>query len=120
MGSPLQLGPLLVSRFALLHVMPTLALLWLTFTAYGWWAARGHLMYMGLILAWSCPICAVQWLYGGTVLWRDAALLLPVVAASSVYLWCTDYVAITDGIWWISEKYTTGHMLPLLTTVPIE
>ena len=25
-----------------------------------------------------------------------------------------------DGIWWISEKYTTGHMLPLLTTVPIE
>jgi hypothetical protein len=40
-------------------------------------------------------------------------------------LWCvcsesTDSIAISDGIWWISERYTTGHELPLLPSVPIE
>jgi hypothetical protein len=32
----------------------------------------------------------VQWLYGGSVLVRDGALLVGVVAASSGYLWVTD------------------------------
>eukprot|EP01047_Picozoa_sp_COSAG01_P034603 COSAG01_NODE_2607_length_7390_cov_77.965574_6_plen_121_part_00 len=62
----------------------------------------------------------VQWLYGGSVLVRDGALVLGVVAASSGYLWVTDSIAISDGIWWISERYTTGHELPLLPSVPIE
>lgn len=40
-------------------------------------------------------------------------------------MWCvcsesTDSIAISDGIWWISERYTTGHELPLLPSVPIE
>ena len=43
-----------------------------------------------------------------------------VVAVSSVYLWVTDSIAISDGIWWISEKYTTGLELPILPNVPIE
>ena len=42
------------------------------------------------------------------------------VAASSVYLWVTDSIAISDGIWWISEEYTTGVELPILPNVPIE
>ena len=43
-----------------------------------------------------------------------------VVAASSVYLWVTDSIAISDGIWWISPEYTTGVELPILPNVPIE
>ena len=34
--------------------------------------------------------------------------------------WITDSIAISDGIWWISEEFTTGYELPLLPNVPIE
>ena len=37
-----------------------------------------------------------------------------------VSLWITDSIAISDGIWWISEEFTTGYELPLLPNVPIE
>ena len=109
-----------VPRWVVLQLIPTALLLWLTYEAVGWWLARGPLMYMGLILGWSAPICAIQWAYGGPTLCRDAALLVPVVGLSSVYLWVTDSIAISDGIWWISEDYTTGVMLPVLPNVPVE
>jgi phytoene desaturase (3,4-didehydrolycopene-forming) len=117
---PLSLGSLIVPRWVALHLLPTALLLWLSYAAVGWWLARGSLMYMGLILGWSAPIMSIQWLYGGSTLWRDADLLVPVVMASSIYLWVTDSIAISDGIWWISEKYTTGLELPILPNVPIE
>jgi len=115
--SPLPGG---VPRWVGLQLLPCTLLLWLAYTAVGWWLARGRLMYMGLILGWSAPIMAIQWLYDGPTLCRDADLLVPVVAASSIYLWITDSIAISDGIWWISEEFTTGYELPLLPNVPIE
>ena len=44
-------------------------------------------MYMGLILVWSAPILAIQWLYGGSTLIRDLWLWLPSVAVPTAYLW---------------------------------
>ena len=113
-------GAVAVPRWVVLHLAPAALLLWLTYAAVGWWLARSSLMYMGLILGWSSPIMAIQWLYGGSTLWRDADLLFPVVIISSVYLWVSDSIAISDGIWWISEKFTTGYELPILPNVPIE
>ena len=61
---PLSLGSLLaVPRWVALHLLPAALLLWLAYTAAGWWLARGSRMYMGLILGWSAPIMAIQWLY---------------------------------------------------------
>merc|ERR1740117_1285804 len=77
-------------------------------------------MYMGLIVVWSAPILAIQWLYGGSTLVRDLHLWLPAVLLPTVYLWITDHIAISDGIWWIADDFTLGLHLPLLTAVPVE
>ena len=70
-------------------------------------------------------LCAIQWLYGGAVLCRDRQLLLPLLLGASAYLWLTDQIAISDGIWWISEEYTLGHHMAYdgwlgLPDVPVE
>ncbi|MEZ4703383.1 MAG: lycopene cyclase domain-containing protein [Rhodothermales bacterium] len=67
--------------------------------------------YLGLILAWACPVLAGMWFYGGGYFgtrWRAMwlAALLP-----SVYLWIADRIAIGLGIWTIAESTSTGIML---------
>lgn len=65
-------------------------------------------LYMGLILAWAAPVCALQWFVGGDLLWRNLKIFCPTVLLPTVYLWWADHTAIADGIWAISEKYTAG------------
>ncbi|MFA9445379.1 lycopene cyclase domain-containing protein [Egicoccus sp. AB-alg6-2] len=73
--------------------------------------------YLGLILAWIGPPLAVQWWYGGRWLAERLRTLWPAVAVPTVYLWLADGYAIANGIWSISERYTTGLALGPL---PIE
>lgn len=68
-------------------------------------------VYAGLILAWAAPVAALQWGVGGEVLaarWRllGTATLLP-----TLYLWLADRIALENGIWWISPRYTFGWHL---------
>jgi lycopene cyclase domain-containing protein len=65
-------------------------------------------LYLGLILAWAAPVLALQWAYGGHVLWAARRSLLLGVAVPTLYLWVTDRLALGFGIWFISERYTTG------------
>jgi lycopene beta-cyclase len=74
-------------------------------------------VYLGLILAWAAPVLAGQWAFAGSELWARRTLLLPAVAAPTLYLWFADWIAIRLGIWEISTTYTTGLMLD---TLPIE
>ena len=70
----------------LFNLLPAVLFVVLTWKSYGWWQARGHAMYMGLILVWSSPILAIQWLYGGTTLVRDLKLWAPMVAIPTVHV----------------------------------
>ncbi|MFA9428854.1 lycopene cyclase domain-containing protein [Egicoccus sp. AB-alg2] len=64
--------------------------------------------YLGLILAWIGPPLGLQWWYGGRWLADRLRVLWPAVAVPTVYLWLADGYAIANGIWSISERYTTG------------
>ncbi|MEP0871349.1 lycopene cyclase domain-containing protein [Trichocoleus desertorum AS-A10] len=83
----------------------------------GWLLQRDFGVYLGLILVWASPILALQWLVGGAQLWVRKRLWLTATLAPTLYLWIADRIAIGQGIWSISEVYTTGlHLFGL----PIE
>ncbi|CAN5794212.1 lycopene cyclase domain-containing protein [soil metagenome] len=64
--------------------------------------------YLGLILAWACPVLAAQWAYAGhRVVERLRASVLG-VAVPTLYLWVADAVAIRLGIWDITPRFTFG------------
>ena len=65
-------------------------------------------LYMGLVLTWACPLLAGMWLYDGETLWAHRRTLLYAVGVPTVYLWGADAIAITAGIWTISNTYTLG------------
>ena len=81
-----------------------------------WWTG-GHALYLGLILAWACPVLAAMWWIDGARLaarWRVVALT---VGPPTLYLWVADRIAIGNGIWDITDATRTGVEL---VGLPIE
>lgn len=70
--------------------------------------------YLGLILAWACPVLAFQWAYGGGTLWSLRRLLIPAVGTPTLYLWVVDFIAIEWRIWSILPATSTGWKLVIL------
>jgi lycopene cyclase domain-containing protein len=89
-------------------------------TLVGWWfAATDSGFYLGTLLIWAGPVLALQWGFGWTYLvthWRTVVLG---VSVPTLYLWVIDTYAIREGIWFLSERYTTGAVLPGLG-LPVE
>ncbi|MDX1421019.1 MAG: lycopene cyclase domain-containing protein, partial [Rubricoccaceae bacterium] len=83
----------------------------LTLVGAGLVAAGGRGLYLGLILAWACPVLAGMWALSGRRFWRHRRLLLLAVAPPTVYLWIADRVAIGLGIWDITDATRTGAEL---------
>ncbi|HEY9846209.1 MAG TPA: lycopene cyclase domain-containing protein, partial [Candidatus Caenarcaniphilales bacterium] len=74
-------------------------------------------VYLGLILVWAGPVLALQWVVGAAQLWAAKRIWLMGILVPTLYLWLADRIAIAQGIWSISEEYTTGlHLFGL----PIE
>ena len=74
--------------------------------------AAGHWLYLGLILAWACPVLALMWGIGGHIVWARRRLVLVTVVPVSLYLWAADWFAITQaGIWTITDATRTGAEL---------
>lgn len=89
-------------RGALLYF--TAALAGVALVASGWDAG----LYMGLILAWACPVLAGLWFYGGDIIWSARGAFLLSVAVPTGYLWIADRTAIALRIWDISDRYSLG------------
>lgn len=68
-------------------------------------------LYLGLILAWATPVLTLQWAIGAAQLWDLRRLWLLGTVVPTLYLWVIDRIAIAQGIWHISETYTTGLQL---------
>lgn len=64
--------------------------------------------YLGLILIWAGPVIALQWGYGGDLLWARWRLIGLTFLVPSIYLWIADRIAIGLNIWWINPDLTTG------------
>jgi lycopene cyclase domain-containing protein len=73
--------------------------------------------YLGLILAWFAPVIAAMWLFQGHSMWRVRRAAIPAIVILTVYLWMADRLALAEGIWAISDRYTIG-VAPL--GLPIE
>lgn len=67
--------------------------------------------YLGLILAWTAPILAGEWFYGGALFWRLRRLTLVAILIPTFYLWAADALAIHQGIWSLSASATLGWTL---------
>lgn len=84
----------------------------------GAWCLRSEQsLYLGLILAWAMPVLAGQWAFGGDLVMRRARVYWTAVLIPTAYLWLTDAVAISQGIWAISDRYTLG---PGVGPLPLE
>lgn len=71
-------------------------------------------VYLGLILVWAGPILALQWVVGASNLWAMKRTWLIGTLVPTLYLWIADRIAIGQGIWSISDAYTTGlHLFGL-------
>ena len=78
----------------------------------------GKYSYLLILLLWSLPVIAVQWLVAGRALWRLRKLLVATVVTCSIYLALADYFAIAKGIWQIEESGILG--LRLQGHLPLE
>ena len=87
----------------------TLAAAGVVVTAVGWWWTRAEpTFYVGMILVWAGPPLAIQWAYGGHYLVRNARVLAAGVVPPTVYLASVDRFAVENGLWVLSERFTTG------------
>ena len=77
----------------------------------------GHATYVIFELAWSLPVIALQWAVGFKTLWGRHRTLIVALIIATVYLTCTDAVAIAHGIWTLHR----GRILGIyLGNVPLE
>jgi lycopene cyclase domain-containing protein len=65
-------------------------------------------LYLGAILAWAAPVLFLQWVVGTPQLLEARRPLLIGVLGPTVYLWVADRIALSQGIWVLSERFTTG------------
>lgn len=88
---------------------PLGAALWLLVSLAGVGFLRAEsTLYLGLILAWACPVLAGLWAFGGDLIAAQRARFWWAVLPPTLYLWFTDLIAVRAGIWSISPTYTTG------------
>lgn len=83
----------------------------------GWLLTFESGVYMGLILAWACPVLGLMWLYMGHQLWRWIHVIGLAVGVPTLWLWIADTIAIRQGIWTISPAFTLG---PAPFGLPVE
>jgi phytoene desaturase len=69
-----------------------------------WMMTIERTTYLGLIIAWSTPILAIQWAFGADALMAQRDAWMPPLIYSWVYLCLIDRWAIKNGCWSINHK----------------
>jgi lycopene cyclase domain-containing protein len=77
----------------------------------------GAWTYLVFELGWACPVLFVQWAVGWKTLRARRRSLLWSVLISTMYLSCTDGIAISQGIWTLHRSRIVGMYA---VNVPIE
>ncbi|WP_407540531.1 carotenoid biosynthesis protein [Deinococcus radiomollis] len=67
--------------------------------------------YLGLILAWACPVLSGLSAFGGDLIFGRPKVYWLAALPPTLYLWATDLYAIHNGIWGISPRSTLGWNL---------
>jgi lycopene cyclase domain-containing protein len=77
----------------------------------------GTWTYLIFELGWSCPVLFLQWALGWKALRSRLRSLLAAVLVATVYLSCTDSIAIAGSIWTLHRNRIVGVYIG---NVPIE
>ena len=86
----------------------------------GWWLlSTDATFYLGALFVWAGPVLSLQWGFGWTYLATRWRTVLLGAGVPTLYLWVVDRFAIANGIWYLSERYTTGYAVPGLG-LPVE
>jgi len=72
--------------------------------------------YLGMIIAWSTPVLALQWAFGADALIAQRSAWMPPLLYGWLYLCIIDRWAIKNGCWNIKME----HSLPRVDTLPVE
>ncbi len=64
--------------------------------------------YLGAILTWAAPVFVLQWVVGAPQLLAARRTVLVGTLVPTLYLWIADWIALSQGIWVLSERFTTG------------
>ena len=65
-------------------------------------------LYLGVIFAFMAPVIAFQWWVGGHLLLHRKKEWALGILGPSIYLITLDQWAIREGVWVISDRFTTG------------
>ena len=87
-----------------------LGLVWLTSVGILWSGWQPG-TYLALELVWALPPIALQWGFGGDILWRNWRLVLLALVPLTLYLAGADAIAIGAGTWTIDPAQSTGLLL---------
>ncbi len=79
--------------------------------------ARSHPYYLTYLVFWAFPLVGLQWLVGGSILWRRRAVILLVALSTTLWFTLADSVALHAGLWSFATTDLTGIGLG---NVPIE
>jgi lycopene cyclase domain-containing protein len=71
------------------------------------WLQGERTFYLGVILSFMSPVIGFQWLVCGHLLLQQPREWLLGIAAPSAYLLLLDTWALREGVWRLSERYTT-------------
>lgn len=77
----------------------------------------GTWTYLVFELGWSCPVLFLQWTVGWKTLLSRRRSLLGAVLLATLYLSCTDSIAIASGIWTLHRNRIVGAYIG---NVPLE
>jgi lycopene cyclase domain-containing protein len=72
------------------------------------WERDDSFVYLRLIIGWSLPVIAAQWLLGGDYFLQRARTWLAAVTIPTLYFAAADRFAILNGIWDITLATSTG------------
>lgn len=64
--------------------------------------------YLGAILAWAAPVLFLQWVVGAPQLLEARRIVVVGTLVPTLYLWVADWIALSQGIWVLSGRLTTG------------
>jgi lycopene beta-cyclase len=77
----------------------------------------GRSTYLIFELSWALPVILLQWAVGWKTLRSRVRALALAVLLATVYLSCTDGIAISQGIWTLHASRITGIRV---ANVPVE
>ncbi len=104
---PVDFSPNPAARWGGLVVLVGLWLAAMAIRLLGWQPGT----YLFLEFAWALPPIALQWAFGGDILWRNRRLVLLTLVPLTLYLSGADAIAIGAGTWTIDPAQSTGLLL---------